>query len=191
MMALCNLKTHRLNRRHASAYQKEFIMKWSVKHASIRAGISLVAIGCIALPASAQEVPCGCNVPFGAIGAIRAAAGQVFVSNETGFRPARVADRFNLPVRIISGPASSSRIEIGAGCQLNIAANQSLDVRDVSGRWCVSAVDGASAIEGAASAVSGGASGAASAAVGGMAVTGVAVGAAVIAIDRNDDRVSR
>ncbi|MCM2476082.1 hypothetical protein HGO38_21635 [Rhizobium sp. CG5] len=156
-------------------------------------GLSLIAFVPISVTAADLVMPtCACNVTDESEGLVRTVLGTVFVSRETGLAPAHAETRFSLPGRVLVGPRSSSTVEIGAGCRISIAANQSLEIDKDSGNWCVQVVDGQVAPVAAPATAAAAATGTATAGViAPIAVGGLALGAVVISIAREDDRVSR
>jgi len=142
------------------------------------ASVALIAGGALA-----EERPaCGCTVARGSEGLVRSAIGKVFVSRETGLGPARAEQKFTMPARILTGPKSSSTVQIGNDCKVSITENKSVEIREETGKWCVH-VGGGQAAAGVAASAAGaaGTTAGATAAAGSVAAAGTATAGAATA----------
>ncbi|MAY64100.1 MAG: hypothetical protein CML29_17995 [Rhizobiales bacterium] len=148
-------------------------------------------------PAMAQS-PCGCEPERDAVGTVSSSLGRVFVSDKAGYVPVRAEDRFSLPARVMAGPKSSSVIKIGKRCQIQVDANQTVEIAREEGRWCAFVIgdrgaEGADPTQG-----SSGAAGA-SATIGAgipeiaplLIMSTIAAASIPISTNRSDERVSR
>lgn len=158
-------------------------------HSKLFIFAAIVSVALIAGEAAAEERPaCGCSVARNSEGLVRSAVGKVFVSRESGLGPARADQRFTMPARILTGPKSSSTVQIGNDCKVSITENKSVEIRENSGKWCVYVADGqaaagvAASAAGAAGTTAGATAAAGSATAAGAATAGAATATAAAAV---------
>lgn len=160
-----------------------------MKRHFLRVTLSLV-LGTSWIPqVQAQEgIVCGCDLATSA--QVLTAKGMVYLSGDAGFSPAKGGVQFKAPARILVGARSSTVIGFGKGCQLSVAAGQSLEWEGTSGNWCpyvATGVDG-NGVDGNGIAASG---------LTAMKVVpfaymgGLALGGISISVARSGDSVSR
>lgn len=99
-------------------------------------GVAAAAIGGVGVANAQPGASCACQLPAGASGAVQSVSGNVFVSQATGAIPARPATRLGAGDAVLVGPQSSSVVAFD-GCQLNLGANTTFEVRPQGGSLCL------------------------------------------------------
>ncbi|MBN9220045.1 MAG: hypothetical protein J0I79_19040 [Mesorhizobium sp.] len=103
----------------------------------------VVSVGFGSVSAFAQEASCSCATayhgPANPIGSIRAADGDVMVSQATGYGPAKAGNVLDFGSRVVVGPRGSASVAVG-GCGIEVSANSSLDISRVEGNVCLKLV---------------------------------------------------
>lgn len=153
----------------------------SIASMAILAG-ALALVGDVGAVSAQSGASCTCQVSAGVSGVVQSVSGNVFVSQARGSSPAQVDMRLGAGDTVLVGPQSSSIVAFD-GCQLNLRANTTFEVRPQGELLCL-AVNGNGAEAGAVA--QGGVISAPA-----KIAAGIGLGAVVLSVSDKEKTVSR